>query len=101
MYFTKWYRVVFLFLICLAYSIYKYYNKVKKEKQLEERRQTFNTSPDEMSKSKADVLSKKPDLSSKDRPLYYKVLIYGVLKPLLYSALVYILDLWWYTMQWY
>ena len=101
MYFTKWYRLVCLFFICLAYSVYTYYKKVKLEKQVEEKRQTLNSLPEETSKFKADVLSKKPDLATKDRPLYYRVLIYGVLKPLLYSSLVYILDLWWYTMQQY
>ena len=101
MYFTKWYRLVCLFLVCLTYSVYKYYNKVKLEKQVEAKRQIPNTLPDEMSKFKADVSPKKSDLATKDRPLYYRVLIYGVLKPLLYSSLVYIVDLWWYTMQWY
>ena len=101
MYFTKWYRLVCLFLICLTYSVYKYYNKVKKEKQVEESRQTFNTLPDEMSEFKSDVLSREPDSATKDKPLYYRVLIYGVLKPLLYSSIVYVIDLWWYTMQWY
>jgi len=101
MYFTKWYRFVSLFLICLAYSVYTYYSKIKKEKQVQEMRQTLNNLPDEVSKSKGDVLSKKSDLATKDRPLYYRVLIYGVFKPLLYSSIVYIVDLWWYTMQWY
>ena len=101
MYFTRWYRLVCLFLICFAYSLYTYYSKVKKEKQLEERRQALSTLPDETSKLKSDVLPKKRGLATKDRPLYYRVLIYGLLKPLLYSGLVYILDLWWYTMQWY
>ena len=101
MYFIKWYRLVGLFLFCLAYSVYKYYNTVKREKQIEASRQTPNTSPEEMGKLKGDVSSKKPNLAIKDRPLYYRVLIYGVLKPLLYSSLVYVLDLWWYTMQWY
>ena len=106
MYFTKWYRLVCLFLICLIYSVYTYYSKVKKEKQVEERRQALSTLPDETSKLESDVVPKKPGLASKDRPLhyrplYYRVLIYGVLKPLLYSGLVYILDLWWYTMQSY
>ena len=101
MYFIKWYRFVYLFLICLAYSVYRYYSLVKKEKQIEENRQTFNTLPDDMSESKSDVLPRKPDLATKDKPLYYRVLIYGVVKPLLYSGLVYVIDLWWYTMQWY
>jgi hypothetical protein len=101
MYFKKWYRLVGLFSICLAYSIYKYYNKVKKEKQYKEKTNISSTLPEEMSKLKDDVLTKKPDLMTIDRPLYYRVFIYGVLKPLLYSGLFYILDLWWYTMQWY